>query len=368
METIRHNEAPAVAAIALSARTKPATLAALEEAGVSEFAQGQIWRLVEFAQAAKKPMGVSELSEKTKIPQGTLSQLISGKYPGNYDARARRIEQFFYDEENRRLFGGCRDFVQTQVAKSLWHIFDKTRYNRRIQIIQSEEQLGKTRAADEYTHAHNSGRTIMITLKPGGSNNPFGVFMRDLARTLGLSVDHVKAMDLRFEIQDELKACDLIIMDEVHQLEHWPDKAVKDFLDYTRIELHDNGKRGIIWIATNSDVMGLLNAFKSRARYNVGQLLGRMCNQILELYPDEIPLEDVRDLVERYYKPSKATLGKLYDLCCRPKLGHFGLLDDIMGRAWSNAQIEKIPLTDEMVTTIAQETMKDIERRKEMHK
>jgi len=246
-------------------------------------------------------------------------------------------------------------------------VFEKTRYNRRIQIIQSEEQLGKTRAAREYAVRHNGGRTIMVTLQPPGASNGFGLFLRSLARAMDITSDHRKLMEVRFAIQGRLATCDLVIIDEFHLVAKWADRAIEALLDFIRINLHADGERGVVLIATNSDVMSLLNEFRRRARYNLGQLLGRMCNQVLELYPDEIPTADVKLLVERYYHAKRETLTKLYDICTRKKLGHFGLLDDILSRAWADAQVGGKKVTDRLVLQVAQETMEDIGKRQELY-
>ena len=132
----------------------------------------------------------------------------------------------FFEEERRQIFGGRDDFVETQVVRSLWAAFERTRYNRRIQIIQSEEQLGKTTAAKEYVKRNNGGRTVMVTCLPGGTSNPFGIFLRDLALACGSQdIRDRKIINLRYEIRDNLSICDELIIDEFHQINNWPDKA-----------------------------------------------------------------------------------------------------------------------------------------------
>jgi hypothetical protein len=135
-----------------------------------------------------------------------------------------------------------------------------------------------------------------------------------------------------------------------------------------RIELHQDGKRGVVLIATNSDMLTLIDAFRTRTRYNVGQLLGRMCNQVMQLYPDELPIEDVRLICERFGKFRATTIRKLHDLATREHLGHLGLLQDIMDRAWSDARLDGAELTDELVIQIADETLADIARRPNLYK
>jgi hypothetical protein len=343
----------------LASRSEEEVARALDAAEVSEYAQGEILAMLRIAKEAG--LSVKGLAVQIGTSPGVISQLLSARYAGNYDLRSRKIEQWRQRREKRAIFGGRDEFVETEVARSLWTMFERTRYSRRIQVIQSEEQLGKSTAAREYTHRNNGGRTVMVTLKPGGGSNPLGVFLRDLAHAARVhNTSDRKIIDLRYDIRDALSICDLVIIDEVHQIASWRDKWILDLLEYLRIEVHEDGKRGICLIATNSDVMATLDLIRRRSRYNLGQLMGRMCNQVLELYCDEIPEGDVRALVERYYKPRKATLEKLYDIAIRPKLGHYGLLLDIMNRAWTDCKISGCELTDELVMKIAQETMEDI--------
>jgi len=327
------------------------------------FVVEQLIKLLQYAQAKK--LGLKNLAAQTGISTSALSGMFNNKYTGDWTAVAQRIEKFWIDIEKKRIFGGCRDFVETEIAASLWKIFEKTRYNRRIQIIQSHEQLGKSRAAERYTELNNGGRTVMVTLQPGGTSNGFGVFLRELGRKCKIDVTKKKIIDIRAGITDRLERCDLMIIDEWHLVESWGDGAMRSMLDFLRVCLHNNGERGIVLIATNYDSLAGIDGFRTRARYNTGQLLGRMCNEVLEIHPDDIPTEDVRMLVDRYFKPRATTLRKLYDLATRPGLGHFGLLDDILARAWANAQIDKKELTDEMVLEVAEETMEQIKRRQE---
>jgi len=332
-------------------------------AEVDEHAADQICALLEHAKA--NGMSLKALSKATRISHGVLSQIFNARYPGNYMLRARKIEQYLMDIEGHALFGGRDDFAQTEIAKSIWAICERTRYSRRIQTLQSPEQLGKSRALSEYERANNGGRTVYVEVKPGCGSNPTALFIRDLAVAARCRY-HVKRRltDVRIDVREALSICDLVIIDEFHLTEHWPDRSVRDLLDYIRTEIFADGKRGVLMVATNADVGELLDAFRKRTKYNLGQLLGRMCNQPLTLSPDDIPEADVRLLVERYYRPGKRALGKLYDIATRPTLGHFGLLLDILNRAWTDCKLDGATLTDDLVLSIARETMEDIATRR----
>jgi len=112
-----------------------------------------------------------------------------------------------------------------------------------------------------------------------------------------------------------------------------------------------------------------IQVWRRLARYNIGQLLGRMRNEILEIDPaEDITSADVRLLVERYYKPGARAIARLHSIACREQLGHYGLIEDIMNEAWTCAKSSKRALTDEIVIATAKATLKTLETRKDMYK
>ena len=353
--------------------TPASDFAALSDSEIRETMEGQAETTIATCIRVRDYLRDNHLSMKgfareCGIPHGTLSGFFNGTYNGNYEKTADRLEQYFAALEKKRIFGGCTDFVNTHTSRALCKVYEKTRYNRRIQFIQSAEQCGKTKTAEYYTRANNSGRTVLVTLEPGGTSNPFGVFMRLFAEAMGISTDHQKIMEVRMNIRAKLKRCDLVIIDEGHMVNKWGPQAQVDFWNYLRIAIHSNGERGIVIQWTNSDAMHDLNVFRVATRYNLGQLLGRTVNEPIEIHGNDIPVDDVALMVERYFKPKAATLRKLHDLATRPMIGHFGLLNDILTRAWSESQVEKKPMNDELILEIANDTLANLEKHKDLYK
>jgi hypothetical protein len=85
-----------------------------------------------------------------------------------------------------------------------------------------------------------------------------------------------------------------------------------------------------------------------------------MCNDPRDLSPDEIPFEDIAVLVGRYYQPTKKTLTKLFEIVTRPGSGHFGLLMDILDRAWSTCKLNQVPMSDELVQAEMERTLENL--------
>lgn len=318
------------------------------------------------AYAQEQNLGVSALAHQSGIPSSIISQGFNGDYIGDYEAIAKRIETFFFRLEQKALYGGLRGFVETQLARTLWRVYEKTRIIRRIQIVQGPEQVGKTRAAVEYAHRNNSGRTLYVKLA-GGSKSGCGDFIWALADALNIPYT-IKLREKRLRIQHALEPCDLMHIDEAHLIFGWTDQAQREFWDYIRTDIFADGERGVIFQTTNSDMMKGIQDFRRRARYNVGQLLGRMHNDVVVIDPaDDITEDDVALLVGRYYKPGKATLHMLTAHAQAEQLGHFGLLDDIMTEAWTRAKARKKELCDEIVNAVASEVMGTLKGRKELY-
>lgn len=309
------------------------------------------------AYACDNNLGLSQLASQTRIASGILSPWFNGTYTGDCFAICDRVDQFFWRLEQKAKYGGIRQYAETRLARSMCAHFEKTRITRRILLMQSPEQLGKTRVSVEYTERNNSGRTHYVSLS-GGSKQGSGDFVWNLAEVCGVPYS-IKLREKKIRIRQALEACDLIIIDEAHIMWTWTEQSIMEFLDYLRTDIHANGARGVVLIATNSDMLAGLMRFKQRARYNIGQFLGRMRNQVLQIDPvDDIVEEDVKLLVGRYdYKPGAVALRKLHEFCQREQCGHFGLLDDIMNEAWTKARARKRELDDTLVLDVAKSIM-----------
>ncbi len=314
--------------------------------------------------AIRQGIGMTALAHQAHIPGGSLSQFFSGTYAGSEANVAQRLQDFFRRLEQQELYGDKRAFVETRLSRALWALADKVRVVRRIQWLQSPEQCGKSVSLRRYTADNNRGRTIMIEI-PGAAG--FGDFIWALASELGIAYS-VKLSEKKLRIREALTACDLIIIDEAHLIWNWSDRDIARFLDYLRTDLFSNSARGVLLVETNSDSLTRLAHFKKRTRYNVGQLIGRMRNQVMTLDPaDDITAEDVAALVGRYYTPGKATLQRLHTLSTRENLGHFGLVLDVVNEAWSRAKHDKKSLSDTHVETVARETLQQLKTREDLY-
>lgn len=316
--------------------------------------------------AREHNLGVSTLAGQTGISSTTISQCYNASYPGDYSEVSKRIQKFFWRLEQKKLYGNLDEFVETQLSQTLFAIFDKTRIIRRIQLVTGPEQVGKTRTAREYAERNNSGRTVFLSL-PGGTKSGAQDFIWSLAAALDIPYT-IKLREKRIRIRSALEVCDLLIIDEAHLCFSWTDRSLAEFWDYLRTDIHANGERGVVLMATNTDMLAGIQRFRKRAGYNIGQLLGRMRNDPFIVDPaEDIVRDDVRLLVERYYKPGRSALDKLVAAATRTNLGHYNLVLDAMTEAWTLAKSRKKELTDELVESTLQRSLDTLGKHKELY-
>lgn len=341
-----------------------------DEAGVREALSGlgenviaQFVALRNFAAAAD--IGITKLGKACGVPAGTLSQCFNHQYPGDYEAIAERIKGFFYRHEQEAQYKGLHEFVPTKIAQTLWLIADKIRAIRRIQLIESPEQLGKTRAFEQYVERAGDEHAVLIKM-PGAAHG-VGDFIWELAEGLGIA-HTCKFREKCIRIRQSLSNVELVIIDEAHLLWTWPERPVCDFLNYLRTDIHSDGRRGVLLVATQCNMLDRLNRHRRKAGYNIGQLLGRMRADVVRIDPvEDIVPEDVALLIGRYYRPGKATIRTMHDLATREQIGHFGLVVDVLNEAWARAKSKKAELSDELVEAVARETLKTLKENKELY-
>jgi DNA transposition AAA+ family ATPase len=317
--------------------------------------------------AVEKQLGLSALHNRTGISTAALSKCYNGTYAddgGDVAEIAERIEQYFYRMEQAERYGGIRTFVKTDLSQYLFNTFEKARITRRLTLIESPEQMGKTTAAKRYVEDNDHGRTAYFQM-PGGSTSLAGV-IHDLADALGIA-EGWKSLEKKLRIRHKLSACDLVIIDEWHVVYTWPDREQARMLDFLRTELLNNGARGVVLVATNADILDNLERFRGRTRYNTGQLIGRMRNQVIRLDgAEDVRETDVAAIVSRYYKPGKRIVSSLTRMAQQDGFGHFGLLVDILNESWSVAKAHKTELSDAIVEAEAKKTWETLRARKEL--
>jgi hypothetical protein len=161
------------------------------------------------------------------------------------------------------------------------------------------------------------------------------------------------------------------MLDEVHLIFKLSYKETCKILDYIRTDIFQNGERGVVLLCTDDRETGFfmdgLRRMATEYRYNVGQFLGRMMIDVVNIDPSEdITEDDVGLLMQRYYKPGKAVLRDLTSLAQAEQLGHLGIVDYIMGEAWNRTK-GKGGITDDVVSSVIKTVRETLKSRKALY-
>lgn len=152
------------------------------------------------------------LSKKSSIPNGTLSQILSGKYVSSPTRQLNQM-QAVLEVEGERLNDGTPGYVKGSVHKLLTVVCDRTRKHQNFGVITGYVGVGKSRFLEEY--AKTSPMTLLVEVSP---NMTPGVLMTELLQQLNNAIP--VGLDRKFrELVRVLKGTNyLIIADEAENM------------------------------------------------------------------------------------------------------------------------------------------------------
>lgn len=183
------------------------------------------------------------LSKKASIPNGTLSQILSGKY---VSSPTRQLNQMLavLETEGDRLKDGTPGYVKGSVHKLLSVVCDRTRKHQNFGVITGYVGVGKSRFLEEYAKA--APMTLLIEVSP---NMTPGVLMTELLQQLNNATP--VGLDRKFrELVRVLKGTNfLIIADEA-------EKMSTGALEYLR-RIRDMAQIGVV-LAGTEKLTGLI--------------------------------------------------------------------------------------------------------------
>lgn len=169
---------------------------------------------------------------------------------------------------------GLPPWVDTAPFKKVRAAFDFARDERVIAEVVGHTRMGKTDAAKD-RYLHHLDRAVWLDCPSDESDRTF-VF--DLARALGIGVGTGKKA---VQVKPQVKACfgpgliDLLIVDEAHFL--WPAdaKCKPKRIEFLRCDIHNNGRVGVLVLATPQFTASLQASMNSNPRWAPGQWDGR---------------------------------------------------------------------------------------------
>lgn len=183
-----------------------------------------------------------DLARAAGISQGTLSQFMSGKYPGDSNGIRRKIADVLERENEKALLGYVNpNFIDTSISQRFFEIAKMSHLFSVIGVCYGDAGLGKTEAAREYVNRKSD--TILIESNPGYTPS---VLFNDLLDKLGGSghtTVHNKFMDCVHRLE---KTGRLIIIDEAEHLPYKSLEMVRRLHDHTKVGILLTGMRNLI--------------------------------------------------------------------------------------------------------------------------
>jgi DNA transposition AAA+ family ATPase len=197
------------------------------------------------AHCAENDLSLKEAGELVRYDDSTLHRIFHGNYAGSQENVCEQIAAFkkLYEE---RQHGKRLKFIQTDLSRLLWGVFDMCLEFQRVGFVIGESQIGKSASAIEYRDQHNHGNTIYVRMPTGGAKS---LFLAYLARALRFGAQGTDKQIIQ-RIFDAFDDRMLLIVDEVHQCLYSKGEARgASTLEFIR-ELFDHTGCGLVLIGT----------------------------------------------------------------------------------------------------------------------
>lgn len=176
------------------------------------------------------------LGKKTGIPGGTMSQILSGKYPSSPSKQLATCAEAIEVEE-ARMADGPAGYVKGSVHKLVNVVCDRTRKHANIGVVTGFVGVGKTRTLKEYCAVKSL--TLLVEASPRMTP---GVLLTVLLEQLGTTVP--PGLDRKFrEVVRVIGGTNyLVLVDEAEKLS-------AAALEYLR-RIRDVARVGVVLVGT----------------------------------------------------------------------------------------------------------------------
>lgn len=276
------------------------------------------------------------LGRKANIPNGTLSQILSGKYVSSPTKQIETMLSVLLTEDSRRQ-DGTPGYVKGSLYALIETVCDRTRKHRSMGAISAYVGVGKTSAGREYQAARPL--TLLIEANP---NMTPGVLMNELLTQLNLAVP--SGLDRKFnDVVAGVRGTNyLIVADEAERLS-------AGALEYLR-RIRDKGNVGVVLMGTEK-----LTALLKRDHGRFDQVRSRigMWPKTIEAIPRNDADNIARDALAEAGDLTDDTLDALWAYCA----GSARLLTEAFVSAIKDYGFCKPGLSGKMVDKVAKDVL-----------
>lgn len=204
------------------------------------------------------------------IAGSTLGQVLSWKYPGNWQAIVLHLDKWLDDQQRRDAAPRTNEFVWTSVAQEIKTVADMSVALNTIGLVYgpTTSGIGKTMAL-QAIHAEKAG-SLLITVEKAQAT-VLGL-LKAIASELRISTTAQQTAYLYERIKSALVGSNrLLLVDQIHSLCDGRD----DRAFFVLCELHDATKAPQLWCGT-ADIVAYLDRRQARGRESLAQIRRRI--------------------------------------------------------------------------------------------
>lgn len=231
--------------------------------------------------ANKNGWSNADVSAKSNIAEGTLSQWFSGKYKGRYDKTNDKVQFWLDGEANRSSLSNLNNanaYIETAVSRRIYEALTFAQTLADIVVIVCDAGLGKTETSKHYKQINPN--VFMVTMSPH-SQTAHGMLLV-LASALAVIQNNPGKMvqPIGEALSNSGKGGTLLIVDEAQNLR---DEAINQLRHFS-----DNYGVGIALVG-NSEVY---DRFKKQERGpSHAQMRSRIGMRVEQAKPSEADLD-----------------------------------------------------------------------------
>jgi len=276
------------------------------------------------------------LSRKTRIPSGTVSAILSCKYPSSPTRQLQDMLGTLRVEEEREAEGSS-GYLQGSVHKLMQVVCDRTRLHQNFGVITGFVGVGKTRFCKEYRTTHP--QTIVIESSPAMTSS---VMLTELLNYLNTPVPQV--LDQKFRaVVNVLRGTNYVLL--IDEAENCSASA----LHYLR-RIRDMAQIGIVLIGTEklSPLIKPQHGQFDQIRSRVG-----MWPKTIERITRDDADDMAREALPEAGTLSDEVLDTLWAYCG----GSARVLNENLVPAVRDYGLDKLPLTAKLIEQIASKVL-----------
>ena len=231
--------------------------------------------VLDYIDASGKTMTRTKVAQAVGISLPTLSQVLNGRYPGNWQDIVLDLDRWLEQQIKRDAAPRVTSFVWTSIAQEIRTVAETACILKTIGLVYGPDTsgIGKTMTLETLTDIIPASIYVRVSK---ASSTPSGLF-ETIAKAMRLPMGSTHTRYLYKMVRDKLRDSNrLLMIDQIHSLCGVKDDASLLYL----MDLYDDtGASPQLWCGT-SDIISYLNRRIAKGREPLTQIDSRIGIQL----------------------------------------------------------------------------------------